>query len=429
MRNTTLFVLLGIAALAVMPACTVHDVDAPAMSGPSTFANSITLRTNTSTLIQDGVSQATITITAVDAQGNPKNIPMRAEIRVGNVAQDFGRLSTKQPTANGTPLVYTAPPPSALAAGQVSQTVQIFVTPVDSGDFASEIPRFVDIQLVPQGIILPTNPNLVAAFTVSPASPQVLQTATFDASTTTNGGSACGVSCLYTWNFGDNTTGTGITLTHQYRTINTYNATLTVTDTRGATATSTKSIAVAAGTPPTAQFTVSPQNPGVEQDVFFNATQSTPGTAERTIVSYEWSFGDGDSARGVVVTKKYHAPGTYTVQLTTTDDAGTIGRSAATQLTVGPPVTAAPTASLDVTPASPKPNVPAVFDASGSKPGSGANIVSYVFNYGDGSPTETVTNPVQSHKYTGAGTFAATVTVTDSLGRTASASKSVVVAP
>jgi PKD repeat protein len=429
MRHTTLYVSLGIMALAVMSACTVHDVDAPAMSGPSTFANSITLRSNTSTLIQDGVSQATITITAVDAQGNPKNIPLRAEIRVGNVAQDFGRLSTKQPTANGTPLVYTAPPPSALAAGQVAQTVQIFVTPLDGGDFATEIPRFVELQLVPQGIILPTNPNLIAAYTVSPASPKVLETATFDASTTTNGGSACGVSCLYSWNFGDGTTGTGMTLTHQYRAIGVYGGALTVTDARGATATLTKAITVAPGTPPTATFTTSPTNPGVEQDVFFNATQSAPATADRTIVSYEWSFGDGDSARGVAVTKKYHAPGVYTVQLTVTDDAGSIGRSSPTSLTVGPSVSPTPTASMTVTPSSPKANTPATFNASASRPGSGANITSYVFSWGDGSPTETVTNPVQSHTYTAAGTFAATVTVTDSLGRTASATVSVTVTP
>ena len=117
MRITPFFVSLGIAALALMSACTVKDIDAPALNGPSTLGTSIVLSSNTDTLIQDGNSQAVINIKAVDAQGNPKNIPLRAEIRVDNVTQDFGRLSTKQPTANGTPLIYTAPPPSALAAG------------------------------------------------------------------------------------------------------------------------------------------------------------------------------------------------------------------------------------------------------------------------------------------------------------------------
>ena len=52
-----------------------------------------------------------------------------------------------------------------------------------------------------------------------------------------------------------------------------------------------------------------------------------------------------------------------------------------------------------------------------------------MFNWGDGSAEETHTNPVQTHVYTAAGSFVATVTVTDSLGRTASAQVNVTVAP
>ncbi len=174
-----------------MAGCTVKDVDTPALAGPSTFANSIVMTANTNTLVQDGVSQALITIKATDAAGNLKNIPLRAEITVDGTVQDFGRLNTKTPIANITQLIYTAPPSSALAAGQVAQTVTIVVTPTDAGDFRSEVPRQLDIRLLPQGIIQPTNPNLTASFTVTPASPQVMSTATFDASTTTNNGAAC----------------------------------------------------------------------------------------------------------------------------------------------------------------------------------------------------------------------------------------------
>jgi PKD repeat protein len=269
----------------------------------------------------------------------------------------------------------------------------------------------------------------VAAFTFLPAAPQVMQTVTFDASTTTNNTTACGTQCTYAWNFGDGTTASGITTTHQYRSIGSFVATLTVTDSRGATATRSQTIAVAAGTPPTmTAFTTSPTSPGVNQDIFFNASASATPAAGRTITGYEWLFGDGNSGRGVIVTHRYTAPGQYTVQLAATDDAGSIGRITQT-LQVGPVVGARPTAVLTFTPGSPKAGAPVSFNASTSLPGTGANIQSYTFNWGDGSPEDVVTNPLQTHTYTAAGTFVATVTVTDTLGRTAQAQVTVTVVP
>ena len=153
-------------------------------------------------------------------------------------------------------------------------------------------------------------------------------------------------------------------------------------------------------------------------------------TSPRTIASYNWLFGDGDTGTGVIVSKKYTAPGVYKVQLTTTDDAGTVSTPTTQDLTVGPTVGPTPTASLVATgsPSASK-GTPAFFNASGSLPGSGANIVDYAFNFGDGEPVFHTTNPIQSHQYLAAGTFTTTVTVTDSLGRTATAQANVTVAP
>lgn len=427
MRITTYVSLLGAAALAAVAGCTVKSVEQPAFAGPSTMAHSITMVADRDTLTQNGIDFADIRITALGPDGQSENIPLRAQVTVDGVPQDFGTLSTKTPITPTT-IRYTAPPPSAVAAAQTAQTVTIQVVPFNAGDFRGEFRREVDIRLVPQGVILPSNPNLTAAFTFTPAAPQVMQTVSFDASTSTNNGSPCLSACVYSWNFGDATSGTGQTTTHQFRTINNFNVTLTVTDGRGASALVTKQVPVAAGTPPTAVFTISPATPGVGQDVFFNATQSAPA-AGRTITSYDWSFGDGTTASGVVQSHKFTAPGAYQIQLTTTDDAGSIGRSAPTSLQVGPIVTATPTASLVLTTTAPKAGQPTAFNASASRPGSGANITSYTFNWGDGSPDEIQTNPLQTHVYTAAGSFVATVTVTDSLGRTASAQVNVTVVP
>lgn len=424
MRTTQL--TLAISAIVLSFAgCTVKDVDVPPLAGPSTVGYSIDLQSNTNTLIQDGLSQARITITARDHMGQPMNgRPLRADIRVGGVVQDFGSLSTKNPVTGST-LVYTAPPASPIS--QRNETVAITVTPLDSGVFGDEFARSIELILTPQGVILPQNPSLNALFTVSPTTPKVLDTVTFSAATTTNNGVACNANCLYTWDFGDGTSATGQTVTHQFRTVGTFMVRLTVTDSRGATATSINALPVAPGTPPTAAFTTSPTNPGVNQDVFFDATGSAPAPG-RTITKYEWNFGDGDSRSGPLVTKRFTAGGSYQVTLTTTDDAGSVGRQTRA-LQVGPALGPEPKADLTFTPTSPKPGATVSFNASGSLPGSGANIVSYTFNYGDGSPEEVVTNPLQTHVYAAAGDFTVTVTVRDSLGRTASAQEEITVAP
>lgn len=415
MRNKYLFVSLGIAALAVISACTVKDIDQPSLSGPSTLGTSIIMTTSTDSLIQDGASQAVITIRALDAQGKEKSIPLRAEIRVDNVVQDFGRLSTKQPVANGTPLVYTAPPPSAIGS-QLPQTVQIVVTPSDNGDFNSEVSRAVDIRLVPQGIILPTNPTLIAEFKVtSPTgSPQAFQNLTFDAGATTNAGVACGTQCAYSWDFGDGSSGTGMVTTHLYRSVGSVQARLTVTDARGSQATSAQQIVVGNPSQPSGTITTSPSSPGVNQDILFNASQLV--WQGRSIASYDWNFGDGSHGSGVTTTHRYGGAGTFAVSVTLTDTLGAQGQVSLPSITIS--ALGGVQASLTIIPASPKPGQRVVLDASASQPGANAVIVEYKFDYGDGSPLETSNNPVQSHVYS-AGNYVAAVTITDSLGRTA----------
>ena len=423
MRTGTLTFAVSAMVLA-LAGCTAKDVDIPPLAGPSTVGYSIDLQSNTNTLIQDGVSQARITINARDHMGQPMNgRPLRAEIRVDGIAQDFGTLSTKNPVTGST-LIYTAPPASAIS--QRSQAVTIAVLPTDSGVFGDEFGREIELILMPQGVILPFNPNLIASFTFDPNPPKVLDTVIFDAAASTNNGVACGSNCLFDWNFGDGTTASGRTVTHQFRTQGTFQVRLTVTDARGATSSSLQTVRVLPGDPPTAGFTTSPAAPGVNTEVFFNATQSLPAAGSgRTITRYEWDFGDGTGGSGVVTSHRFTAPGVYQVVLTVTDDAGSTAR-ATTPLTVGPTVGPAPVAAMTCAPAGPR---RAGCNASASRPGSGSNIESYTFNWGDGSPDEVGTNPLQTHLYAAAGTFTVTLTVRDSLGREAATQATVTVTP
>ena len=402
--------LLGALALTALSGCTVKDVDAPALAGPSTFAVSLKLEVSPDTLPQNGVSQAQIRITATDYNGASVNLPLFAQILLDGIAQDYGTLSTKNPTSNGQPLIYTAPPPPALATAQTASTVTIAVTPSSNGDFRSETTRYVDIHLVPVGVIQPSNPNLQAAFTVTPTNPKLMDTVSLDASSTTNNGTPCRQLCTYAWNFGDGTTGSGMNVTHEFRTAGNVIVTLTVTDSRGATAIATQTVTVAPGALPTVSFTFSPSPVGVNQDVFFSAENSTV-VPPRRIIRYAWDFGDGHGATGVNATHRYSAVGQYTVILIVTDDADVSNR-ASQSITV---TEGLPTVTATVTGLKSGGITQLLVNAV---PATGSTIAGYTINWGDGSPEEFSDNPANTHVYTSTQTFTIVIRTTDSIGRT-----------
>jgi PKD repeat protein len=319
MRTITLSVIAALAATA-LAGCTVKDVDTPQLAGPSSLARTILISIDRDTLLQDGLQEAAIRLTANVQPGESENVRLRAQVFVDGVAQDFGTLSNKSPITPTT-IFYRAPAAPQGANGQVPTTVTIAVTPDDSGDFRAEVARTVQLQVIPPGVILPTNPNLAAAFTFTPATPRVFDVVTFNASATTNGTAACGVNCSYSWNFGDGTTASGMVVAHSYRAVGTYPVTLTVTDVRGAQAVTVQPVPVAAGAPPEVAFTFSPAEPEAGRALFFNASESKAAEG-RILVDYYWDFGDGTTASGVSVAKTYGTAGSYVVTLKITDDSG-----------------------------------------------------------------------------------------------------------
>lgn len=408
--RTSFVTVAGLIGLSLMAGCT-EKVEPPSLAGPSTLARAITMTANRDTLFQNGVDFVDITITSTSPTGQAQAIPLRAEIMVGGVVQDFGTLSTKTPVTPAT-IRYTAPNASPNVGGQVAQEVTIVATPTDSGDFRAEVARQVTLRLVPQGIILPTNPGLTAAFTVTPASPQAFSTVSFDASTTTNGATACLTACSYAWNFGDGTSGSGMVTSHEYRTVGAVQVSLTVTDSRGAQNTLVRSVTVAASTPPTAIFLMSPTPVGINQDVFFNADQSR-ATLPRRITNYDWSFGDGRTGSGVTIARSFPALGSYTIVLTVTDDAGSSTQATQTlAVSEGLPTVTATASSLKVN------GITQLLITA--TPATGATITNVKVVWGDETAPENGTSLTHTHKYTAVGTYTIVVTVTDSLGRTRS---------
>ena len=85
--------------------------------------------------------------------------------------------------------------------------------------------------------------------------------------------------------------------------------------------------------------------------------------------------------------------------------------------------TAPPTASFTATPSAGQPPLAVAFDASASSDAEGP-IASYAWDFGDGT---TASGATAEHTYTAAGSFTATLTVTDGAGQTATTTQAIVV--
>jgi PKD repeat protein len=177
------------------------------------------------------------------------------------------------------------------------------------------------------------------------------------------------------------------------------------------------------GTPnatmPTPAFTLDPAAPEVRQEVTFDASSTTDeGTVCGSACRYSWSFGDGTTASGSVVAHTFGTAGTFNVMLTVTDAAGTSAtlRQLVTVSNVGAPVV-----TFTVSPNPPLAGQLATFSATAT-PATGHGIVRYDWDFGDGS-SQTTTIPTVLKTYQSQGLYVVTLTVTDDVGQTSSASQ------
>ncbi len=406
--------LLALTLIAA-PACTTDSAEPPDLAGPSEMGMSVQLQANPDVLTKDGSSQSTIVITVRNANGQAASgVGLRVETAIGGVVQDYGRLSTKSVTTGSdgrASVVYTAPsgPPAGNSAENETM-LQVLATPAGT-DFNAAVGRAVTIRLVPSGVILPPETKPGAKFTFSPTAPTQGQEVAFDASQSTGGVS-------FAWDFGDGTTGTGAQTRHRYHNVGSYVVTLTVTNDRGTTDKATAFVNVTAGQSPTASFSFSPSSPEVLQQVFFNASASTAAPG-RSIVSYDWTFGDGGTASGVTVTHRFATPGSWNVVLTVTDDVGKTGTTAQS-ITLGPDLV--PTADFTYSPTAPTVGSTINFDARLSQPPAGRTLARYEWNFGNGVTAE---GERVSHRYTAAGTYSVVLTVYDNTGAKKSVVKTV----
>jgi len=220
---------------------------------------------------------------------------------------------------------------------------------------------------------------------------------------------------VYTWDFGDGSTGSGVRPTHVYSdgcATCVFTVTLTVTDRPGQTD-STTTKAKVENRPPTA-VAGGPYTCTVGETITLQGECNDPSPVDDAVLQCTWA----DFHGAAISTPTFQCPqtvGQVTVTLTATDKDGASAQDTAT-ITVEAKPNLSPIAVIRYELLG-KTGVRFRFDGSGSTDPDGT-IVSYHWDFGDGTTSE---EPIIIHTYAEYGRHVITLTVTDNEGATGQA--------
>jgi PKD repeat protein len=211
------------------------------------------------------------------------------------------------------------------------------------------------------------------------------------------------------WNFGDGSYGIGENPVHYYTNVGSYYPMLTVTNTMGVTASNTGPIITV--TNPVMAYTASPTNTCRNYTVQFRAPNLDSGG--NLITNWQWNFGDGTFGSGENPTHQYTNDGTFTPVLISSNWCGL------SPTTYGPAVTVSePTIKYSsyqsngvsrLTVQYLSPNVDSL----------GVPIKGWQWSFGDGTYG---IGEYPVHIYTNVGSYYPVLTVTNTVGVTATSS-------
>ncbi|NER18462.1 beta strand repeat-containing protein, partial [Spongiivirga citrea] len=245
------------------------------------------------------------------------------------------------------------------------------------------------------------NATPVASFTVDQSTITEGSMVNFDASAST-----ASSAITYNWDFGDGSPiqqTTNPTISHQYSSNvgSPFTATLSIEDANGCTSATNAS----------QEITV---NPATSPFIDLGALPATVTLCQGAIFTDTVSAEDGNGNIIPVTTTSSpdpfdtNLPGTYTL---------TYSAAGATDMTRTVVVNTTPVASFNVDQLTITEGETVNFDASAS---TASSAITYTWNFGDGSPIQTTTNPTVDHTYsTSAGSpFTTTLTIEDADGCT-----------
>ncbi len=282
--------------------------------------------------------------------------------------------------------------------------------PVDSNLWGMRLDN-VEIQLYYQ-LTSSTSQLFSTSFTVNSLSGQAGQSISFSASV--SGGLP---PYTYSWAFGDGSTGIGAAPNHTYASSGVFDVIVTVQDSNSHTASASQLVTVSNPLPApqlSASFTYQPNSVTTATTVSFT-TSVTGGTSP---YNYGWDLGDGASSSGARTSHLYPYPGTYTIQLTVTDNNRQSYSTSQTVTVIGSQMQPL-SADFNYQPTQTSVDATVTFTAAAI---GGAGPYAYDWDLGDGSAA---TGTSLGHLYTKAGNYTVVLTTTDSLGETNTLSKTV----
>lgn len=266
--------------------------------------------------------------------------------------------------------------------------------------------------------------NSLAQFIFSPDNAPVDSEIYFDASDSLPSDSEGSSIVSYVWDYGDGSTGAGVTSTHAYDTGGRFVVKLTTLDTLSVQAVTTRIVTVIPPPQPTAHILSSTEMGNASLQVNFNGILSTPSEMDLSILSYSWDFGDGQLASGAIVDHVYTTPGVYVARLSITDSKNRVAHSNVSISVKNPLPPVAVANSSQIVGRVP---LQLTFTGISSTPGSfDGEIISYAWSFGDGS---TASGASVQHTFVNPGVYQVKLIVKDDRGNSSEDTLSIEAAP
>jgi PKD repeat protein len=210
----------------------------------------------------------------------------------------------------------------------------------------------------------------------------------------------------YYWQFGDGAKASGVSPTHSYRREGSYGVILTVTDDNGVMSTKTHSVTVS-NVAPNAAFEVLSLGAETHASVL-SGIHSSDGQDDLSDLSYLWFFGDSSTGSGSRTMHRYSSRGEYSATLRVTDKHGLVSYDTHLIRVANTPPTAFAGPDRRIHGAA----APIIFSAEAED--DDGEPLTFVWDFGDGSPHEMMPNTV--HTFTVSGTYTVSLTATDASG-------------